>query len=82
MQGENSPIVGSKTITPTLLKKLIGVLESRKFWALVVAIGFALYAYLHGDVSALEALQVSTYSLIGYILSVAFEDGMARMGKL
>lgn len=70
--------VGSKSINPVWLQKLIVVLESRKFWALVIAVGLAVSAYLHGDVSALEALQVSVTALVGYTASVAFEDGMLR----
>ena len=74
--------MGEKQVTPTLLQKLVAAMQSRKFWALIVAIGFALFAYLHGDVTAIEGLQTSVYSLVAYMLSVAFEDGMARMGKL
>ena len=57
--------------------KLFGLLQSRKFWALVAAVVAASGAYATGQVDRWQSLQVIIAALAVYTGATALEDGLS-----
>lgn len=58
------------------MDKLTRLLQSRKFWAFIAALVGLVSASLQNDgVFSAEEIQAIAGLVIGYILSVAYEDG-------
>jgi len=58
--------------------KILGLLSSRKFWALVVAIITIASGYYTGAVSLPATQDLIVKALLTYIGAVAVEDGLSR----
>lgn len=62
------------------MQKLLDLLKSRKFWALVAALVAVAAAYFPGQISVWQAVQAVVAALSVYALGVAVEDAGARAG--
>lgn len=59
------------------MEKLLGVLKSRKFWAALVAVIFAVIKGVNPDFPISEEMVLGiVLPLVAYILGVALEDGL------
>lgn len=65
------------------MQKIIGVLQSRKFWVSVIGVLVAvgLLELSEAQQADLVAAIVTISGSIGYVLSVAIEDGLSRRGE-
>lgn len=62
----------------TFGQKVIGVLKSRKFWALVAALVATSAAYFTHQIQAWQAIQAAVASLALYSTGVAIEDAGSK----
>lgn len=62
------------------MEKVLALLKSRKFWALVVAIVAAASLLATGQVTTWEFLQALVAALAAYSTGVAIEDAGMRIG--
>lgn len=60
---------------PVSVKKFI---QSRKFWAFVTTFITGIFAALHDNVISQGEMQTLVLLAVGYIASVALEDGMTN----
>ena len=58
--------------------KLTLLLQSRKFWTLVIALLTTVSAYATGELSVWQALIAAVSALSVYSGAVALEDGLSR----
>lgn len=65
------------------MSKILGVLQSRKFWVSVIGVLVAVGLLELSDAQQadLVAAIVTISGSIGYVLSVAIEDGLSRRGE-
>ncbi len=60
--------------------KLKYTLQSKKFWAFITAfVGLAFASYQNDGVITVAEIEKLVYLVIGYIGSVAIEDGLSNM---
>lgn len=62
------------------MDKLYQLLQSRKFWALVIALVAIAAGFAQGEVSEWQAIQAAVAALAAYSTGVALEDGLSRRG--
>ena len=57
--------------------KLESLLKSRKFWALIIALGSILSGYLSGNMAAAPAIQAAIAALAAYMVGTGLESQSA-----
>ena len=70
-----------KTWIREFLIKVLGILQSRKFWALAVAIAVAGQQFSAGNLPADQFVLAVVTAVVAYIFGTALEDGLARHGQ-
>ncbi len=63
-------------------EKVRAILQSRKFWVLVIAIVGILAALATGKIGTWEAVQAFVAALAAYSTGIAIEDAGAKIGGL
>lgn len=63
------------------MEKLLALLKSRKFWALVLAVVTAASLTATGQIGAWEFVQAVVAALAAYSTGVAIEDAGFHIGK-
>ena len=61
-----------------LVVKALGVVQSRKFWALLLAVVTARLSQVDGTLTSAQFVLAVTSAVVAYIFGVALEDGLAR----
>ena len=59
------------------MEKILGILQSRKFWASVVALLVVFQLVPEGEEGALIEAILTAVTAFGYIIGVALEDGLS-----
>ncbi len=63
------------------MEKVVALLKSRKFWALVIAVVTAASLMATGQIGTWEFLQALVAALAAYSTGVAIEDAGHHMGN-